>query len=453
MTRTRLEPLASPVLMTAVTVLVVNDWVLKPALHNAISGKLSDVAGVAAFALFWAALFPRHRLRAFVLTAAGFALWKSPAPQPLIDAWNGADWGTIGRVVDWTDLLALAVLPVLYRYQPRPLAMPRLRRLMGPAVAAACVLAFGATSRMQPPAVPMAGQYTFDMPPDTVLQRMYDLRAEHIPLVLPPRPVPPSGVDTLELTVGVPHNGERLHVNIRAELAGTAQGGSVLRLLDGRGFYASFDPADARRSLVEQVIGPLRRNLPNVMHMEPRIIGSRPLIGPRVLDPTELFASRAQVRVSVAEASFVAVVEVTPWLDWHVIYPVDEDDVQLLPAGEHTLATLCAQMPASGPVRPGEDVRPCSLAQRMTMADAGRLFRETLADPCPDDGYEYPIERIRPGALLLIAADGPLPRAELEETLGEWCRAYPGFAEMSVGKVLRRMRIHNWAAVEQTLRR
>src|SRR5699024_6811273 len=48
---TRLEPLASPLLMTAVAVLVVNDGVLKPAFHNALTGKLSDVAGVAAFAL------------------------------------------------------------------------------------------------------------------------------------------------------------------------------------------------------------------------------------------------------------------------------------------------------------------------------------------------------------------------------------------------------------------
>jgi hypothetical protein len=453
MTRNRLESLASPVLIAAVAVLVVNDWVLKPAFHNALTGKLSDVAGVAAFALFWAALFPRHRLHAFVATAVGFALWKSPASQPAIDAWNGMGWGTIGRVVDWTDLLALAVLPIVYRYDPRPLAIARLRRVLGPAVAVACVLAFGATSQLQPPAIPMEGQYTFDLPPDTVLQRMYDLRAGFNPLVVPPTPVPAGGVDTLQLLVGTPHVGGRLPVSIRAELAGTAEGGSVLRLLERRALNVHFDAEATRRSLEEQVVEPLRRNLPNRVHLEPRIIGNRPIIEPRILAPGELFSSRAQVRVSIAEASFVAVVEVTPWMDWHVIYPVDEEDVQLLPAGEHSLTTLCARMPASAPLPPGEEVGPCQLAQPMTMAHARRFHRQWAEDPCPANEHQYPAERIRPGALLLIAADGPLPRPALEETLGTWCQAYPGFAEMSIGRVLRRMRIHNWAAVEQTLRR
>src|SRR5688500_19108851 len=85
---TRLEPLASPLLIAAVAVLVVNDWVLKPAFHNALTGKLSDVAGVAAFALFWAALFPRRRFHAFLMTAVAFTVWKSPASQPVIDAWK-----------------------------------------------------------------------------------------------------------------------------------------------------------------------------------------------------------------------------------------------------------------------------------------------------------------------------------------------------------------------------
>ena len=220
MTRTRLEGLASPLLMAAVAVLVVNDWVLKPAFHNALTGKLSDVAGVAAFALFWAAFFPRHRLHAFVATAIGFAVWKSPASQPVIDAWNALGWGAIGRVVDWTDLLALAVLPVIYRYEPRPIAIPRLRRVVGPAVAMACVLAFGATSRIRP-AVPLVGeQYVFELPPDSVLQRMYDLRAGFSPMVVPPGSVVGDGRDTLHLSVGVLQaDGGRAYVWIRAELA------------------------------------------------------------------------------------------------------------------------------------------------------------------------------------------------------------------------------------------
>lgn len=450
---TRLEPLASPLLIAAVAVLVVNDWVLKPAFHNALTGKLSDVAGVVAFALFWAALFPRHRLHAFVMTAVGFAAWKSPVSQPLIDAWNALGWGTIGRVVDWTDLLALAVLPVIYRYDPRPIAIPRLRRVVGPAVAVACVLAFGATSKMRPMVQLVGEQYAFALPPDSVLQRMYDLRAGFSPMVIPPGSMAGEGWDTLHLSVGVPQpEGGRAYVFVQAELARTAEGGSVLRPFVASTINDEFDPADAFRALEEQVVEPVRRNRPNTIHGEDRAIGNRPQIGPRVLAPDDLFAPRAQVRVSIEEASFLALVEVTPRLEWHVIYPVDDDDVQLLPAGEHTLTTLCAQAAPGDPVPPGEDVPPCALARRMTLADARRLFRQQVPDHCPTP-YDYPVARVFPGALLLIAADGPMFREALEETVGSWCQAYPVAADRALGGVLRRMRVHNWAAVDHDLRR
>lgn len=453
MTRTRLELLASPVLMTAVAVLVVNDRVLKPAFHNALTGKLSDVAGVAAFALFWAALLPRRRLHAFVMTAAGFALWKSPASQPLIDAWNGMGWGTIGRVVDWTDLLALAVLPILYRYHPKPIAMPRLRRVLGPAVALACVLAFGATSRSYLDTHPVDAQYAFDLPPDSLLQRMYDLRAGYEPPSIPPGGVRGEGVDTLQLSVGIPRMGGRLPVTLVTELTRTAEGGSMLRPREARTFHADFDPADALQSLQDQVIEPLRANLPNLIHREPATIGNRPAIEPRILAPGELFTPRAQVSVSLAEAAYVAVVEVTPWNDWHVIYPAAEADVRLFPRGEHTLTTLCARTAPGDPVPPGEDVPACALARRMTVADARRFHRQDVPDPCPGDEYDYPTARIRPGVLLLIAADGPMSRKALEETLDTWCRAHPAFSEMPLGQVLRSMGIHDWAAAAHDLRR
>lgn len=44
-------------------------------------------------------------------------------------------------------------------------------------------------------------------------------------------------------------------------------------------------------------------------------------------------------------------------------------------------------------------------------------------------------------------------REALEETVGTWCQAYPTVADRALGSVLRRSRIHNWAAVEHALRR
>ena len=41
--------LTSPAFVVAVAVLIVNDWLLKPALGNWLSGKLSDVAGSSHF--------------------------------------------------------------------------------------------------------------------------------------------------------------------------------------------------------------------------------------------------------------------------------------------------------------------------------------------------------------------------------------------------------------------
>jgi hypothetical protein len=449
---TRLEPLASPLLMAAVAVLVLNDWVLKPAFHNALTGKLSDVAGVAAFALFWAALFPRHRLHAFLMTAAGFVVWKSPASQPLIDAWNALGLGAIGRVVDWTDLLALTVLPLVYRYDPRPIAIPRLRRVTGPAVALACVLAFGATSRVRPLVYLAGEQYTFDLPPDSVLQRMYDLRAGARPMVIPPGSMRDE-LDTLHLSVGVPQTAGGLRsVWIVAELARTPEGGSVLRPHAVSTVYSAWEPADAFRALEEQVIEPVRRNRPNIVHIEAPAVGSRPEIGPRILAPGELFASRAKVRVSIRQAAFLAVVEVTPRLDWQVIYPVDDEDVQLLPAGEHTLTTLCARAEPRDRVPPGEDVPPCAVAQRLTPADAHRQYGQRVPDHCPGPD-DFPVARLFHGTLLLIAAEGPMFREALEESVGTWCRAHPLVADRALGRVLRRMRIHDWAAVDHDLRR
>jgi hypothetical protein len=451
MTRTRLELLASPPLMAALAVLALNDRVLKPALHNALTGKLSDVAGVAAFALFWAALFPRRRPYAFVMTAVGFCLWKSPASQGAIDAWNSVGWWTIGRVVDWTDLLALAVLPVIYRYDARPVAIPRLRRVVGPAVAAACVLAFGATSRVQPSVDLVNAAYAFDLPPDSLLMRMYELRTGFFDLTVPPAGARKHGPDTLQLVVGVRRGDGTLEMAfVEAALAATAGGGSVLRPYQASG-YGVGAAAEALRALEEQVVEPVRRNRPNTVHLALPPVGNRPLMAPRILSPGELFLPRAQVRVAIAEPAFLALVEVTPRLDWQVIYPVDEADVRRFPAGEHTLATLCARTAASAPVPPGDEVPPCALARRMTLEDAGRL-EGRVPDPCPDP-YQYPVPRVLPGTLLLIAADRPMPRAALEASIGGWCQAHPRAMDQALNRVLRGMGVHHWAAADHPLRR
>lgn len=129
--------------VACLAILVLNDWVLKAAWHNALTGKLSDFSGVALFALFWSALFPRQVRLVLCATALGFACWKSPLSQPLIDLWNAWVPLRLGRTVDYSDLAALLVLPAVGAYVQRvpaqraahwlrvPLALGALAAMMG----------------------------------------------------------------------------------------------------------------------------------------------------------------------------------------------------------------------------------------------------------------------------------------------------------------------------------
>jgi hypothetical protein len=106
----RFDLLRSPLLLLAVGVLLLNDFVLKAAFHDWLTGKLSDVAGLAAFTIFCCALWPRH-VRAFggAITVP-FAFWKSPYASGAIEAANAVLPFAIGRTVDYGDLSALPVV-------------------------------------------------------------------------------------------------------------------------------------------------------------------------------------------------------------------------------------------------------------------------------------------------------------------------------------------------------
>lgn len=99
----RLASLASPPFMAALALLVLNDFALKQLFHNALTGKLSDFAGLFALTLFSATLWPRHRRLFGVLIAAAFALWKTSYANPLIEALNAISPVAFGRTVDLTD--------------------------------------------------------------------------------------------------------------------------------------------------------------------------------------------------------------------------------------------------------------------------------------------------------------------------------------------------------------
>ena len=142
----RLDLLTTPAFLAGLALLLLNDWVLKAEYGNWLTGKLSDFAGLFVFPIFWTAIFPKHKRLIFTLVAAFFIFWKSPFSQFLIDRWNNLGMWQIGRVVDYSDLLALSVLPFAFKFcsriQPAPLL--KLNPVLPLAIS---VFAFAATSR------------------------------------------------------------------------------------------------------------------------------------------------------------------------------------------------------------------------------------------------------------------------------------------------------------------
>lgn len=91
-------------------ILLLNDHILKAEFHNWITGKLSDAAGLFIFPLFFAAFFAKYKKHIYWIITIGFIWWKSPLSNEFIELLN------LYRVLDYTDLLALLILPLSYHY-------------------------------------------------------------------------------------------------------------------------------------------------------------------------------------------------------------------------------------------------------------------------------------------------------------------------------------------------
>jgi hypothetical protein len=123
---TKRQPLllTNQVFIISLILLIVNDFLLKPIYPNWLTGKLSDFAGLIVLALLLAWLFPRLRGKATLISAAVFILWKSPLATPVI-TWSNAVLNLpLHRVIDYTDLIALLVLPFTWVYIERIVGNP-----------------------------------------------------------------------------------------------------------------------------------------------------------------------------------------------------------------------------------------------------------------------------------------------------------------------------------------
>lgn len=155
--RVRLDRLVSTVgswpFVVSLALLVANDLYLKLEYPGLITGKLSDVSGIFLVTYLSIAVFPRARLPLSVLVAVLFAIWKSPTSQWAIDAINSNISVRIGRVVDYSDLLALAVIPLAWICTARCLDFetPRFwKRIIAAPVVVVAFLGVTGTSVLMP---------------------------------------------------------------------------------------------------------------------------------------------------------------------------------------------------------------------------------------------------------------------------------------------------------------
>lgn len=158
--------LLSPLFLFGLSVLLINDFYLKQQFGNFWTGKLSDLAGLFVFPFFIATFFPKRKLLIYLLVALFFLFWKSPFSQSTIELWNSFKIIIIGRKNDYSDLLALLVLPLSYfhftnQIQGRDLISSGfVRQFSTVSVAVISVFAFTATSLESDRNVTLEGEYT-----------------------------------------------------------------------------------------------------------------------------------------------------------------------------------------------------------------------------------------------------------------------------------------------------
>ncbi len=150
MTNSRHAYLLNSVFVGGLLLLLLNDHVFKAAYGNALTGKLSDFAGVLILPLFLRFVTGRSTVFCLGLTVCFFTWWKSPLSQPAIDLINGFGALHLVRMVDYTDLLAFLILPLSWRVLEQPqgflLRLPAARQLAGYALLPLTLVAFAATS-------------------------------------------------------------------------------------------------------------------------------------------------------------------------------------------------------------------------------------------------------------------------------------------------------------------
>jgi len=144
----KIELLSARLFVIGLAILLTNDFILKPLFHNFLTGKFSDFVGLFIFPYFFSILFQRQSKIIYLLTGFLFVIWKSSLSDTFILWWNDNIFFQIDRVVDYTDLFALIVLPFSYYYLTNQnIFRTRIRYALSLLIGAISIFSFCATSQ------------------------------------------------------------------------------------------------------------------------------------------------------------------------------------------------------------------------------------------------------------------------------------------------------------------
>ncbi|HAN77051.1 MAG TPA: hypothetical protein DCQ31_04375 [Bacteroidales bacterium] len=119
--KNKIEKLTHPLFIVSLLILILNDFVLKAYYPNVITGKLSDFAGLFIFPIMILLLFKdanskRFQIIIFTVVAISFIIWKVLPIDSFLEKINTLIPFAPSRTKDFSDLIALIVLPLSYMF-------------------------------------------------------------------------------------------------------------------------------------------------------------------------------------------------------------------------------------------------------------------------------------------------------------------------------------------------
>ncbi|MCG2616136.1 hypothetical protein LZZ85_17700 [Terrimonas sp. NA20] len=222
--------LLHPAFIISLFLLLLNDISLKYQFANAFTGKLSDFTGLFVFSLFCLTFLPLYKKSIALMAAILFAWWKSPLSTFFIEWWNGLPFISITRVIDYSDLLALVVLPfavVIAEKNVNPVI--KYKKLFIPLIGCITIFSFCFTSmsrygyRSYAPDE-IAFDHTIDTP-QSEQQILDNLRQQNIPFTAdslsyyPAREFGPPYTYVMRITTAGPDSVKWIPIDNRADSA------------------------------------------------------------------------------------------------------------------------------------------------------------------------------------------------------------------------------------------